>query len=70
VTGSSSEIVYGPKRDWDKSNRRLASIDKAHNLIGYEPKMDFNQGLKNVHNWLTTNHDNIVNSVGPSAGLW
>ena len=70
VTGSSSEIVYGPKRDWDKSNRRLASIDKAHNLIGYEPKMDFNQGLKNVHNWLTSNRDNIINSVGPSAGLW
>lgn len=70
VTGSSSEIVYGPKRDWDKSNRRLASIDKAFNLIGYEPKMDFIQGLKNVHNWLTTNHDNIINSVGPSAGLW
>jgi UDP-glucose 4-epimerase len=70
VTGSASDIVYGPKRDWDKSNRRLASIEKARNLIGYEPKMDFMQGLENVHSWLKANYDNITKSVGPSAGLW
>jgi len=70
ITGNEAGVVFGPKRDWDKSNRRLASIEKAKTLIGYEPKMDFRQGLENVYAWMTMNHDRIAESVGPSAGLW
>ena len=70
ITGNTAETLYAPKRDWDQSNRRLASIEKAKNLIGYEPKMDFREGLANVHQWLETNKENIIKSVGPTASLW
>ena len=70
ITGNEADVVFGPKRDWDKSNRRLASIEKAKNLIGFEPKMEFRKGLESVHEWLQTNRENIVKSVGPTADLW
>lgn len=70
IAGSKGGVTYGPKRDWDKSNRRLASIDKAKSIIGYEPKASFEEGLKIVHRWLTENMENIVTSLGPTAGLW
>jgi len=70
ITGNPVEPIYVPKRDWDKSNRRLASIEKAQKLIGYEPKMDFKKGLENVYSWIKTNRENIIKSVGPTAQLW
>jgi nucleoside-diphosphate-sugar epimerase len=70
ITGNKAETQFTEKRDWDKSNRRLASIEKARKLIGYESKMDYRQGLKSVYNWLVDNKDNIVNSLSSSAGLW
>ena len=70
ITGNTAETIYAPKRDWDQSNKRLASIEKARNLIGYEPKMNFRKGLENVHQWLETNTENIIKSVGPTASLW
>jgi UDP-glucose 4-epimerase len=70
ITGNTAKIRYTEKRDWDKSNRRLASIDKARKLIGYDPKTDYRIGLENVYKWLVDNKNNIVNSLGPSAGLW
>ncbi|MFW9887436.1 MAG: NAD-dependent epimerase/dehydratase family protein [Candidatus Thorarchaeota archaeon] len=70
ISKSKGGITFADKRAWDKSNRRLASIDKAKELIGYEPKMEFEEGLKNVFNWLKENKENIIKSVGPSADLW
>jgi UDP-glucose 4-epimerase len=70
ITGNTAETRYIGKRDWDKSNRRLASIDKARNLIGYEPRTEYRVGLENVYNWLVENKTRIVNVLGPSAGLW
>ena len=70
ITGNTAEIKYVGKRDWDKSNRRLASIEKARKLIGYEPSMDYRAGLESVYKWLNDNKEKIVESIGPSAGLW
>lgn len=70
VTGSTGGITYGEKRDWDKSGRRLASIEKARKLISYEPTMPFREGLESVHRWLQENREKIAQSVGPTAGLW
>ena len=39
------EIQYGPERKGDVPHS-LASIDKAKNLLGYEPKFDIKSGLK------------------------
>lgn len=51
VTGNKAGLFYTEKRDWDKSVRRRASIEKARRLIGYEPSGDVHKNLRNVHDW-------------------
>ncbi len=70
ITGNPTETIFGPKRDWDKSNRRLASIEKAQKIIGYNPKMDFRKGLENVHNWILENKERIEETMKEGARLW
>jgi hypothetical protein len=60
LTGN-KEILYTQRRNWDKIVRRMASIDKANRILGYQPKMDINTGIDNVYKWLTKNIDNINN---------
>jgi UDP-glucose 4-epimerase len=59
LTKSSTEIVFIERRDWDKKNRLLASIEKARKVLGYNPSMDFKEGLKQVHAWFNENWENI-----------
>jgi len=70
IAGNKAGIVYVPKRDWDKSVRRLASIDKARRILGYEPRMDFKEGLKKVYAWLQENKALIESSISPNDALW
>lgn len=70
ITGSDSEIQYGPKRDWDKSNRRLASIEKAKQILGYEPEMPFREGLKNTYEWIRAHRADIERTMKPEYRLW
>lgn len=62
ITGNEAGIVFRERRDWDKKNRLLASIEKARKILGYEPKMDFKVGLKQVYAWFTENQENIRSS--------
>ena len=59
ITNNKAGIVFKERRDWDKKNRLLASIEKARNILGYNPSMDFKEGLKQVNTWFTENWDNI-----------
>jgi nucleoside-diphosphate-sugar epimerase len=63
LTGNPSGIVFEEKRDWDKKPRLLASIEKARKILGYEPGMDFREGLKQVHAWFKENWENIKKSA-------
>ena len=45
-------------------------FEKAKKLIDFEPTMDFRKGLESVYEWLQTNRENIIASVGPTADLW
>ena len=45
VTGSQSQIVYQPLPQDDPKQRR-PDISKARDLLGWEPKIDLEQGLK------------------------
>lgn len=62
ITGSKAGILFAERRDWDKKNRLLASIDKAKRLIGYDPLMDFKEGLGRVYAWFLENWLNIEQS--------
>lgn len=63
ITGNKAGVDIGPKRIWDKSSRRLGSIEKARKLIGYEPKILLRDGLENLYKWFSTNWETIMESV-------
>ena len=63
LTENSGGIVFKERRSWDKKNRLLSSNDKAKNVLGYEPKVDFKEGLGLTYNWFTENWDNIEKSA-------
>ncbi|HEY9246333.1 MAG TPA: NAD-dependent epimerase/dehydratase family protein, partial [Candidatus Methanoperedens sp.] len=59
IAGNEEGIVYVERRDWDVKHRLLSSIDKAQKLLGYRPEMEFENGLKKVHEWFGSNWENI-----------
>ncbi len=62
ITGNNSGIVFKERRDWDKKNRLLASVEKAKRILGYNPNMDFKKGLQSVHTWFAENWEHIKKS--------
>src|SRR2546427_3404961 len=63
VTKNRAGIIFKERRNWDKKNRLVASIEKARRILHYEPKMDFRAGLKHVHRWFEKNWANIQKSA-------
>jgi len=63
LTGNEAGVVYVERRKWDTKSRLLASIDKARQLIGYEPKTEFRKGLANTVQWFRVNWDKIQASA-------
>lgn len=51
LTGNSSGTRFLSRRKWDTKNRLLASVGKAKELVGYEPRTNFEDGLKNTIEW-------------------
>jgi UDP-N-acetylglucosamine 4-epimerase len=51
---SNVEVVYGPNRAGDIPHS-LASIDKAKELLNYNPRYSFKDGLKEAVNWYWEN---------------
>ncbi|MDY6843644.1 MAG: NAD-dependent epimerase/dehydratase family protein [Thermodesulfobacteriota bacterium] len=62
-------IKFVQKRKWDTKSRLLASIEKAKNLIGYEPKTEFESGLKDTINWFKENWENIEEHASFTPGI-
>jgi UDP-N-acetylglucosamine/UDP-N-acetylgalactosamine 4-epimerase len=44
------QVIYGPNRQGDVPHS-LASIEKAKKLLGYDPKFDINNGIKEAVTW-------------------
>jgi UDP-glucose 4-epimerase len=63
LTGNPAGIMKAPPRVWDTKKRLLASIDRAKDILGYEPKMKFEQGLLNTIQWFRDNWENIQQSA-------
>jgi UDP-glucose 4-epimerase len=53
VTGSSIPADYKPTRAGDVRDS-LASLERAHRLIGYTPTVDLREGLERTWQWLQT----------------
>ena len=63
LTGNEAGIKYIERRDWDVKHRLLSSIEKAKKLLGYEPQIGFEDGLKNVQAWFVENREDIKRSA-------
>ena len=59
LTGNQAGIVRAEPRVWDTKKRLLACVDRAKDILGYEPKMEFEQGLANTIQWFRDNWDDI-----------
>ncbi|MBC8521968.1 MAG: hypothetical protein H8D26_08300 [Methanomicrobia archaeon] len=55
--------MYVERRDWDVKTKLLSSIEKAKKILDYQPQMEFEDGLKNVHEWFTGNRETIKRSA-------
>lgn len=63
ATGSNSDIVFRPRRDWDHSLRRQADIGRARAVLGMSPGVGLEDGLARTVAWFRDNLDNITASL-------
>ena len=68
TVGNKAGIKIVGKRKWDTKNRLLASVDRARKLLGYEPNMPFEQGLRHTIDWFKANWQNIKKSASFPPG--
>jgi UDP-glucose 4-epimerase len=59
MTGNKGGIVRAESREWDTKKRLLASIDRAKQLLGYQPQMEFEKGLKITIQWFKDHWEDI-----------
>ena len=59
LTGNKAGIVRTERRPWDTKKRLLAAIDKAGEILGYEPHMDFDEGLITTIQWFKDHWQDI-----------
>lgn len=63
LTGNQAGVIYVERRDWDVKHRLLSSIEKAKRLLGYEPQVAFEDGVKLAYRWFIDNWDNVKDSA-------
>jgi UDP-glucose 4-epimerase len=69
LTGNSAGVTRAPHRVWDTKKRLLASIDRAREVLGYEPAMPFDEGLKATIGWFRANWASIVRDAEFPPGM-
>jgi nucleoside-diphosphate-sugar epimerase len=69
LTHNEAGIIEAPKRTWDTKNRLLASIDRARDILGYDPKMSFDDGLNRTIAWFKANWENIQRDAEFPPGM-
>ena len=63
LTESAAGVVFTEQRKWDTHSRRLASVEKARGLLGYEPTTSFQDGLAQAVGWFRQNWERIQASA-------
>jgi UDP-glucose 4-epimerase len=67
--GNKAGITFTARRKWDTKSRLLASVDRAKNLIGYQPNTLFTEGLKQTIGWFQDNWDLIAPAARFGPGM-
>ena len=69
LTGNNSPHVHRNKRKWDTKSRMWASIDKARELIDYQPVVGLTAGVENNITWFNLYWDEIIKSSDFPPGM-
>ncbi|MFC1735591.1 NAD-dependent epimerase/dehydratase family protein [Candidatus Hydrogenedentota bacterium] len=69
LTNNEAGIVFTERRKWDIKSRRLASVEKARSLLGYEPKTVLADGIRKTVDWFRENWNNIEQSATFGPGM-
>jgi UDP-glucose 4-epimerase len=59
VTGSTSNIVFKPARNWDKVKDRLSDTSKSAAELSYAPSVKIREGLEKTIKWYKDNYDKV-----------
>lgn len=69
LVGNQAGLLSASRRKWDNHSRRLASIDRAKELLGYDPQTPLETGLRHTITWFVENWDKIENSASFGPGM-
>jgi nucleoside-diphosphate-sugar epimerase len=69
AVGNKAGIRFAQRRKWDTKSRLLASVERARNLIGYQPNTTFEVGLENTVRWFRDNWDKIEKAARFGPGV-
>jgi nucleoside-diphosphate-sugar epimerase len=69
LVNNTAGIRYAQRRVWDTKKRLLASIERANQLLGYTPAMDFDTGLQNTLRWFEAHWKEIQDSAEFPPGM-
>ena len=67
--GNKAGVSFTERRKWDTKSRLLASVDRARQLIGYEPNTPFETGLKDAIAWFRENWEGIQAAARFGPGM-
>ncbi|MFA5118281.1 MAG: NAD-dependent epimerase/dehydratase family protein [Candidatus Omnitrophota bacterium] len=69
LVGNDAGVKYLARRKWDTKTRLLACNEKAKKVLGFNPMLDFEFGVKEAIAWFRENSENINKSAqfGPGA---
>lgn len=62
-TGNTTPPDLRPARDWDRSGKRYASIEKAENELGFTAQVAMREGIQRTVEWTKANADMITRSI-------
>jgi UDP-glucose 4-epimerase len=69
LTGNTAGLLYTDRRKWDTKSRLLASVDKARDLLGYNPSTTFEDGLRTTIQWFKDNWNDISRDAEFPPGM-
>jgi len=69
AAGNTAGVRFAQRRKWDTKSRLLASIDRARELIGYEPNTPLEVGLANTVQWFRDHWHEIEASARFGPGV-
>ena len=69
LVGNKAGVLPASRRKWDNHSRRLASIDRAKDLLGYNPQTPLEVGLRYTIDWFVENWDKIEAAASFAPGM-